>query len=152
MIRSAGKGITVATTSNIYAVIEGNSFRAITGNYIDNQATTGSSMICNNVAWGSGGSSRWYNSTTSVRAMFQQNNALGNFGSADVNEGDWPVYSEVALSVDPFTSATDLTLNSTSGGGAACVGVGLHAYLDLGAWQNQASGGSSGEPSYAFIG
>lgn len=123
--------------------IDGCSFRNLSGNYINNGNTTQVS-VTNCAAWGSGGASKWYNSTTSVRSHLQSHNAVGNMGAADTNEGDWPVESEVALSADPFTSSTNLTLNSTSGGGAACKGVGLHPYLDIGAWQVQASAGGGG--------
>lgn len=121
--------------------IDSCSFRNGTGNYINN-AIVGSVQNC--VAWGSAGSSKWYNSTTSVRMHYQRNNAVGNMGAGDTNEGDWPVIGEVSLSADPFTSSSDLTLNSTAGGGAACKGVGLHPYLDIGAWQVQASAATGG--------
>jgi len=139
--RDAGFGVS-APSANSMAIIESCSYRNIAGNYNNQGSTSAPMQIANCVAWGSGGSSAWYNSTTSVRAHYQTNNAVGNMGGADVNEGNWPVIGEVALTSDPFTSSSDLTLNSTAGGGTACKGVGLFPYLDIGAWQVQAATGS----------
>ena len=122
--------------------ISGCSFRNGTSSYID-QVSGSFLSISNCAAWGSGGSSKWYNSVTSVRPHGQFTNAVGNMGVADTNEGDWPVEGQVTLTADPFTSSTDLTLNSDAGGGTLCKGVGLHPYLDLGAWQVQAGAAAS---------
>ena len=134
-LRDASYGVTGGTNSAI--TVEGCSYRNIALNYNNHGSTAGWYKVVNCVAWGSGGASVWYNSTTSVRWNYQANNAVGNMGSADVNEGDWPVYDQVALTADPFTSSSDLTLNNTAGGGAACREVGLHPYIDIGAWQVQ---------------
>jgi hypothetical protein len=133
-IINAATGVNVGS---IMAYVTNCSFRNISGNYINNGSEP--VHVANCVAWGSGGSSKWYNSAGSVRAMSQFNNAVGNMGAGDTNEGEWPVTGEVALSADPFTSSSDLTLNNTAGGGADCRGTGLHPYLDIGAWQVQAA-------------
>lgn len=129
-------------TNSTHAVVSQCSFRGLTGD-IFNHPASGILVIKNCVAWGGTGS-RWYNSPTSVRSQIQVNNCFGNMSNADVNEGDYPVISEVALSADPFTSSTDLTLNSTAGGGAACKDVGLGANLDAGVKQSAAVGGAGG--------
>ena len=120
------------------------SFYNITTAAVTQSAASAVASITNCVAWLSGGSSKFYNSTTSVRAHFQNTNAVGNSGAADVNEGNWPVYGEIALSASPFTSTTDFTLNNTAGGGAACRGVAYPLYDDVGAWQHQDSGSGGG--------
>jgi hypothetical protein len=62
---------------------------------------------------------------------------------------------DVSLSADPFTNkaAGDYSLNTTAGGGAACRAAGYPGafqgalttgYLDIGAAQSQAAGGSGG--------
>ena len=145
--------INFATGVNIsgsVAAVVGCSFRNGSSNYF-NQAGSPLMSVSNCVAWGSGGSSKWYNSTTSVRSHGQFANAVGNMGAADTNEGDWPVEGQVTLTADPFTSSTDLTLNSDASGGTLCKGVGLHPYLDIGAWQVQAGAGG-GSTSYVIGG
>lgn len=140
MIRDSVTGISfTGTVIGAYAC----SFRNISGNYVSNAAANGAGSIENCVAWGSGGSSKWYNSATSVRAIMQQFNAVGNMGAADTNEGDWPIYSEVTITADPFTSSTVLTLNNTAGGGATCRSAGLFSYRDIGALQHQESAGGA---------
>lgn len=123
------------------AIVDGNSFRNIDGNVINN---AGLVAATNNAAWGNGSTSRWYNSTTSVRRHFQNNNAIGNMGAADVNPGDWPTYGNVSLSADPFVSTTDLSPNSTSGGGLVLKSAGYIAPIDIGAIQFAPSGGGGG--------
>jgi len=137
VFRDAGYGYVTSGSGELWAC----SFRNITNTYISQGVANGPISMQNCVAWGSGGSSKWYNSTTSVRHQFQCANFLGNFGASDTNEGDWPVYGEVALSADPFTSSSDLTLNDTAGGGADVKAAGYPAYLDGGAWQSQAASG-----------
>jgi hypothetical protein len=138
MVRDAAIGARVTGGALVY----GCSFRNVATTVIE--AGSGPGLVMNTVAWMAGGTSKWFNSTTSVRAHMQINNAVGNSGAADVNEGDWTVRDETAITSDPFTSSTELTLNNTSGGGADVKGVGTWTYLDLGAWQVQASAGSSG--------
>jgi hypothetical protein len=98
--------------------------------------------ISNNVAWGVGGSSQWYQSAGTVVENNQFNNFVGNMGVADADLGNWINRNGVTLTADPFTSSTDLTLNNTSGGGALVRAAGYPAYLDGGAWQ-------SGRPTIA---
>lgn len=128
------------TFPGITGSVQSCSFRNLSGTYLDVSGTSPMVSIQNNVAWGSGGSSKWYNSTTSVRGNIQENNAIGNFGGSDTNEGDWPVYGEIALSSDPFVSSSDLQLNSVADGGELCKFAST-AGFDLGAWQHQATGG-----------
>jgi len=151
-----GMGVNAATFSNIVAcqifdiqkgvdtagllcIVEGCSFRNIAGSNV--RVNGGSAVaLINNAAWGTNGaSSRWLEVVTAAKSIIQVKNAVGNFGAADTNEGDWPVIDEVALSADPFTSSSDLIPNSTSGGGASLKGVGLLAYNDIGAIQVQAA-------------
>lgn len=127
-------------------------FRNITGAYVKN---TGNHVrVSNSVAWGSGGSSQWYNSGGTTVMHCQFNNFIGNMGAADADEGNWPVYNETALTADPFTSSADLTLNNTAGGGAVVRGAGYPAYIDGGAWQHQdaAAGGGIVVPTSNFGG
>lgn len=132
-----------ARTATLISTIRGMSFRACV-TAINNTGEVQGAINC--VCWGTGGASKFYNSTTSVRRTFLSNNAIGNCtggdaGTAYTNLGDWPDVSPLALTADPFTSSTDLTLNSTSGGGADCKGVGLFPYMDIGAIQVQAAAG-----------
>jgi hypothetical protein len=132
-LRDAAFGVATAGTTSL-AVVESCSYRNISGNY-NNDATTGASplTLVNNVAWGSAGASVWFNSTATIRGSYQQNNAVGNMGAADVNAGAWPVLGQVTLTADPFTSSTDFRLNSTPGGGVLCKGTGFWPYADIGA-------------------
>ena len=150
MIRDSTTGVNFLPGA-LGAIVSRCSFRNVSGNCINNLATVCGTSIHNNVAWGSGGSSKWYNSTTTVRNFHQRFNAIGNMGAGDSNEGDWPVTDEIMLTADPFTSATDLTLNNTAGGGAACRAAGFFAYSDLGALQHQDSGGGSARPSHPLF-
>lgn len=134
--RDAASGI---TSVGNFATVENCSFRNITNNYINN-STAGPVTVRDCIAWGNGGTSKFYNSTTSVRVMAQQNNAVGNMGAGDTNPGNWPVIGQITITADPFTSSTNLTLNSTAGGGAACKAAGTRGQ-DLGAWQTAASAG-----------
>lgn len=144
MMRDLGYGVSYTGIFSAHRC----SLRNIAGNYFNN--LSGPLFILNCVAWGSGGSSKFYNSTTSVRPLLKINNFVGNMGSSDTNEGDWLMYTETALTADPFTSSTDLTLNATAGGGAAVKAAGYPAYLDGGAWQSQASGGGIVVPAMLF--
>ena len=137
MFRDLGFGI--VTTA--FMSIVGNSFRNISGLCI--KTTGGSTIITNNVAWGPGGSSQFYSTSGTVRANTQLCNFVGGMGVADADHGNWLDRGVIALSADPFTSSTDLTLNSTPGGGAFVRASGYPAYLDGGAWQHQDAGGGS---------
>lgn len=139
--RDAVAGITAASGTTLSRCV----FRNISGIYLSN--TGGPIHASNCVAWGSGGSSQWYDSAGSVRNNGQFNNFVGNMGAADGNPGDWLDLYKVALTADPFVSSTDLTLNNTSGGGALVRGLGYPAYIDGGAWQHQ-----DVRPPYAFAG
>lgn len=136
MLRDAGFGIDTATGS-LQVHIESCSFRNITNNYLNNQSTANGMWIINCVAWGVGGSSKWYNSSTSIRANFQSNNAIGNMGVGDTNEGDWYTINETALTIEPFISSTDLRLNGVLNGGLSCKTTGIFRNKDLGAIQAQ---------------
>lgn len=140
MIRDSARGI---VTSILINTIRGCSFRSCV-TAIDNGGEVQGIVNC--VCWGTGGASKFYNSTTSVRRTFLSNNAIGSCTGGDsstpyTNLGDWSNVSPIALTSDPFTSSGDLTLNSTAGGGADCKGVGLFPYIDLGAIQAQAAAG-----------
>lgn len=138
--RDAGFGITA--TANAASMIIGNSFRNISGVYI--KPSVSQRLIANNVAWGVGGSSQWYQSAGTVLENNQLYNFVGNMGVADADLGNWLNQNGVTLTADPFTSSTDLTLNNTSGGGALVRAAGYPAYLDGGAWQHQDSGSGGG--------
>ena len=98
--------------------------------------------VHNNIAWGSNAAgSEAYKHSASGMKLFADN-AFGNFADADQNFGDWPDIRRVALSADPYTSSSDLRLNSTAGGGTACKAVSVLGG-DLGAIQS-ASGGGGG--------
>jgi len=135
--RDAGFGI--AATANVSSSIIGNSFRNITNVYI--KPSVSQRLIANNVAWGTGGSSQWYQSAGTVVENNQLYNFVGNMGVSDADIGNWLNRNGVTLTADPFTSSTDMTLNNTSGGGALVRAAGYPAYLDGGAWQHQDSGG-----------
>jgi hypothetical protein len=135
-LRDAGFGITLSTST---AIVIGNSFRNITNVYV--KATASQRLFQNNVAWGVGGSSQWYQSAGTVVENNQLNNFVGNMGVADADLGNWINSNGVTLTADPFVSSTDLTLNTTSGGGALVRAAGYPAYLDGGAWQHQDAGG-----------
>lgn len=141
MLRDGTEGVVANATR---ADVDSCSFGNLSGNYIDNQSNV---SVVNCAAWGSGGSSKWYNSTTSVRATALSNNAVGNMGAGNTNLGDWINQDEVALSVDPYTSSTDMTPNNTAGGGADLQAAGLFPYLDIGAIQVQAGSGGGGAGS-----
>lgn len=130
MFRDAGFGI----STNSVTTIIGCSFRNITNTCIDN--TSAFVRVVNCVAWGTNSTDKFYNSTTSVRQCELENNAYGNFATALTNVGDWSNVSPITLTVDPFTSSTVLTLNTTAGGGALCISAGLPRYRDVGAWQS----------------
>lgn len=144
-ILDAGKGVTFANNNGGWLIAC--SFRNISGNYIDTDNSFGN-FIVNNVAWGSGGSSRWF--AGSSQQHLQLNNAVGNMGAADTNEGGWLVRNEVALTSDPFTSSSDLSLNNTAGGGADCKTAGIFGN-DIGAIQaaSAAAGGLLTHPGMA---
>lgn len=138
MIRDFSTGIAGAAA---VCYVSGCSFRNISVTCFDN-ACTGAMSIDNCVAWGAAGSSVFYNSTTNPRQAHLGTNGVGNFGSADVNLGEVLDVGRIALTADPFTSSTVLTLNSTAGGGAALKAVGDPANLDLGANQTASVSGS----------
>lgn len=130
------QGINSSTSVNI----DGCSFRNC-GTCIN---SIGIAHIMNCVAWGNGGTTKWYNSTTTVHAVYQGANFVGNMGAADTNVGDWNDNGKVALSADPFVSSSDFRLNNTAGGGVLVRGAATLPYMDGGAWQVQpaAAGGS----------
>ena len=80
-------------------------------------------------------------------------NAYYNNTSGTITGGILPGIGDVSLSASPFNSSTDFGLNSTTGGGAACKGVGWQAgtllsaggAIDIGPVQS-AGGGSSPSP------
>jgi len=109
---------------------------------------------CDNcVAYGSGQSAAGYGfndiSAGAAPICTLYNCAGGNNVSGNVNGGipSWAQFNFVALSVDPFTSAStgDFSLNSTAGGGAALKGTGypssiyttntINFSINIGVWQ-----------------
>lgn len=141
-----GNQILDATTGifleGVLGIAHSNSLRNISGACFSLVGTDND--LVNNVAWGTGGgSSRFINGNT-VSSNYANTNFYGNMGAADVNRGDWLYYNDVALSADPFTSSTDLTLNNTAGGGALVRALAVWKYRDGGAIQGQASAGSAG--------
>lgn len=69
--------------------------------------------------------------------------ATGGMGGANTGTDDWPVLYGVSLSTSPFTSSSNLTLNSTAGGGADCQRAGLLG-KNIGAFGDTGGGGPSG--------
>lgn len=125
----------------LMAAANNNSFRNNATACISSNAQT--TLIMNNAAWGpNSGTSKFY-SGGSVLPVFYRNNAVGNMAAADANIGDYDVLGAIALTADPFTSATDLTPNSAAGGGALLKAAGFQSYIDIGAIQVQATGGGS---------
>lgn len=93
----------------------------------------------------------WVSAGPGTQQVIAVNNAFRNNTS-----GNWHNYTasigDIALSGSPFTSAgTDFSLNATAGAGAACRAAGLPGtisgagtgYLDVGALQHSAAGGST---------
>lgn len=127
--------------NSTYTFVYGCSFRNFTGSAVYHSA--GLLGFVGNVVYSTQTGSNLVNIGGAVRAHFQINNARSTAGS-DANEGDWPVQGEVTLTADPFTSSSDLTLNATAGGGAACKDVALGPNLDAGAAQSAGAGGGGG--------
>lgn len=79
-------------------------------------------------------------------AMGLSDHVFCNPTGAGFYGGGWPPQpTDVTLTATPFTSGgtNDVTLNNTSGGGAAVRGAGNPSYLDGGALQHQDSGGGA---------
>jgi hypothetical protein len=109
-------------------------------NAIYHNDTSSSVLVANNVAHGTNNAGSEFYRASGVASAKLKNNAVGNFADADQNRNDWEERKRIALSADPFTSSSDLTLNDTAGGGAACRSVGSNGN-SLGAIQASSSGG-----------
>lgn len=96
-------------------------------------------MIANCVAYGSGDSGSKFFLGSGNAAATLINNAVGNFADADQNN-QWEEVNRITLSSDPFTSSSDLALNSEADGGTLCQAAGTFG-KDLGAIQAASSGG-----------
>lgn len=138
-ILDAGQGISL---NSVYCIADQLSMRNISGAYIQRGGNNYGFAFTNVVAWGSGGSSKFFNGETEVRPGVQVNNAVGNMGASDSNVGNWPAIGAVTLTSDPFTSSSDLSLNNTAGGGADCRAAGTWDFEDIGAIQHEDAGGA----------
>lgn len=88
--------------------------------------TSSSVVVANNVAYGTNNAGSEFYLASGVASAKLKNNAVGNFADADQNRSDWEEMNRIALSADPFTSSSDLALNNTAGGGAACRSAGTN--------------------------
>lgn len=142
----------------------GNTVYNQTGSALDITVNNGNPnlfvIIQNNLFYTVGAYGIAFNSAalTGLAAMFAKsirNNAYGSMTSGNTNNAALDGPNDVNLSADPFTakSAGDFSLNATVGGGAACKAAGFPGvfpgglttgYLDIGAAQSAAGGGSSG--------
>lgn len=139
-----GNGIAASNTDG--CALLGNSLGNIGGIAITNNMASSSMDIRNNVAWGTLGTgsmiSQFYaGGSSAVHAFLRKNNCIGNMDVSDTNIGNWFVREEVTLTASPYTSSTDMSLNSNAGGGLLVRGAGYPPYFDGGAVQHKDSGG-----------
>jgi hypothetical protein len=139
---NGGDGFNVAAAA---ASVYGCTARGNTGDGFDlgsRRISATNDLSYGNGAWGFTGSFYAWNCAAG-------SNTSGNFNTAVVN------YNSVTLTADPHASSTNLSLNNTAGGGAACRAAGIPGafpgglttgYLDIGAVQHQDSGGAAGGP------
>ena len=97
----------------------------------------GTLNVKNCIAYGGGGSTKFFNASAVKSVMFE-NNAVGGYGAADSSFGDWPDRNRISLSGNPFMDAVngDFRLNANTGAGLSCRGTGTWPYVDIGALQH----------------
>ena len=117
--------------------------------YLNGSAIT---TITDCVAWGDGTGKFVTDNGTNSRMMKIDTNAYGNTG-ADTITGDYVInQNRVTLTADPFTGASDLSLNDTAGGGALCKNESIaRGGQDLGAIQSAESGSGGGRRNRAKV-
>lgn len=103
------------------------------GHGFEQNSTTvgGNATITNSIFYLNGGYGIKWNATKAPNWAINQNNAFGSNTSGAYSSLFTAGTNEVTLTADPFTDAAnrDFTLNTTSGGGAACKGAGTPATI-----------------------
>ena len=117
-------GVAIETTSMIQGSVSHVSARNCK-TFCYNTDSTSALHLSHVIAWGDNSAGSEFYKGSRVCPVRLTNCASGNFADANQDIGDWPVSGSIALSADPFTSSSDLRLNDTAGGGAACKGVGI---------------------------
>jgi hypothetical protein len=134
------------------------------GIYLSAGSSNGGAVLFeNNIVYGNGGLGMDNTNGAFSALQLNSNNAWGSNASGDVS-GWTKASSDVALTADPCTSSAsgDYSLNSTTGGGAACKAAGFPGVfpggtttgnLDIGAVQSAGGGGGGSAPvNYGFVG
>lgn len=162
---NTGKHINGASTSSVYTVhLEENDFRSATSDavffasaFLQTETVRGFNTHIGNIYWANGGYG--INSTNSIVFMVNDDNAYGSNTSGARNNVAAGT-NDKTLTASPWTSTTDFSLNSTSGGGpivtaAETPGPFLATTTgapNIGAVQGAAAGSGSGTSNYGFIG
>lgn len=132
-------GTAVSIDSGVTSTVFGCAARNVR-RFVYSNDTTNTANITGNIAWGDNGSFGEFYEGNSVNNVILAFNAYGNFSQANQNPGDYDEVGKVTLTADPFTSSSDLRLNDTAGGGAACRGAGIFG-SNLGTIDPTSSGG-----------
>jgi hypothetical protein len=134
----------ISANSGGYGCMVNNAFYKNTANGINTNGTSGWNLT-NNIFYGN-----TTNGIANATLFIQLNNAFGSNGTNRTNSTTLSIQGDVTLTADPFTSSTVFTLNTTSGGGAACAGAGYPGVspagtggMDIGPIQSAAGGGGS---------
>jgi hypothetical protein len=152
--------VTLKQSEHSHPIIVNNTFY----NWPDGIQTTttvlSSISIINNIFYNISDYAIQQHSTPDTIAWLIFNNAYGAVTSGFVSAATTLHHNTIALTADPFTDAAggDFTLNSTSGGGADCKGVGAPTdidqdgvqdnWLDVGALQVEVAAGGGDQWPY----
>jgi len=134
---NGGNGITNASTAGPVGQVQSmlvlinNAFTGNTGaGVVAPSNNTGSTMAWNNIFYGNGTYGYESVSSGAPPLCIPRGNAFGSNGTAD--RLNFPVGpSDVTLTANPFTNSSggDFSLNSTTGGGAACKAAGYQSTI-----------------------
>jgi hypothetical protein len=131
---SNGSGLIIQDDQNKNVCLSNCAFWSNTNDGITKQSNGSGCpyVLINCIFYGNGGWGINY-SGSSIDTMqpFVTANAFGSNGSGNRNNFPFGSATDITLTVDPFTnpSAGDFSLNSTTGGGTSCKGVGFPSAL-----------------------
>lgn len=151
-----GIGYYVSSSTASITDFEGNSLQTVTGNGFQLDALTAGTQLIfkNNIIYAAAKAVVITTLAAGSTIAVNRNNAYGGNGSGNTNFAAGA--GDVSLSNNPFTSSTNFALNSNATGGALAKAAGFPGtslqgtvgFLDIGAFQSQASGGGSVAGNY----
>ncbi len=152
---NTGSGI---DANSAVVLISGSAFSANSSKGVALSNTSPIVTIQNSIFFGNAASSNIYFISALGSILMSQSISCNNAYPSGGNTNWGTSVGDVTLTVSPFTSTSDFSLNSTAGGGAACKAVGFPGIApfgtgaaDIGAVQTAAGTSASGG-AFTFMG